>query len=231
MAGFVLVHGAYCRGWIWDDTAAALAAKGHRVEAVDLPSSGVDPTALGGLPEDVDTVRRTLDASGLGTVLVGHSAGGLVVAELADHSAVRHSVYVAALRPRPGQAAGDQPGGRLPEWIRVDPEEGVARLSEDPDPVRQALCADVEEGRFLREIYPRYVPTSLKLLAQAGSVPAAGHETTYVVCEQDRAVPVAAQEAMSALADRVERLPSSHSPQLSMPQRLAQILDRAAARA
>jgi hypothetical protein len=36
------------------------------------------------------------------------------------------------------------------------------------------------------------------------------HSTTYIVCEQDNAVPVAAQEQMAAMADNVERPPSFH---------------------
>ncbi|MGY1761790.1 alpha/beta fold hydrolase [Geodermatophilus sp. SYSU D00779] len=66
-------------------------------------------------------------------------------------------------------------------------------------------------------------------LADVCSAPAAGHGTTYVVCDQDRAVPPVAQEAMASGADRVERLPSSHWPVLSVPGRLAEVLERAAA--
>ena len=227
MAGFLLLHGGLCRRWIWQDTADTLVSGGHTVEALDLPSSGVDPRCLGGLTDDVATVTRALARSGPGTVLVGHSGAGMVLAELADHPAVRHSVYVAALRPERGQSAADVLGGQLPNWVRVRPDEGVAQAG-DADVVRRALCADVEEERFLRDVYPRYVLTSLRSLVDVSSAPTAGHGTTYVVCEQDRAVPPAAQEAMSSDADRVERLPSSHSPLLSMPGRLAEVLDRAA---
>ena len=52
------------------------------------------------------------------------------------------------------------------------------------------------------------------------------HPTTYVICEQDNAVPVAVQEQMAAAADRVERLPSSHQPMASMPDKLAEVLTR-----
>jgi pimeloyl-ACP methyl ester carboxylesterase len=230
MATFVLVHGGFCRRWVWDDTATALAAKGHRVEVVDLPSSGTDPAAGGGLADDVETVRRAVGSCGPGVVLVGHSGSGMVLAELADHPGVGHSVYVAALRPQKGQSIADLLGGQIPGWMVVVPEEGLVRVSDSPDVVRQALCADVEQDRFLREVYPRFVASSFHLMADASSAPPAGHETTYVICEQDQAVPVEAQEAMSAQADRVERLPSSHNPQLSMPERLAEVLDSAAAR-
>jgi hypothetical protein len=231
MATFLLLHGGFCQNFVWKDTADALVAGGHRVGAPDLPSSGPNPADLGGLEDDVATVTHALDQAGAGTVLVGHSGAGLVMAEVADHPAVAHSVYVAALRPHRGQSIADMLGGGTPDWMVVRPDVGAVQVSEDADVVRQALCADVDQERFLRDVYPRYVLTSLRILAEASSAPAPAHETTYVICEQDQAVPLTAQEAMSSSADRVERLPSSHSPLLSMPERLAEILGLAATRA
>jgi pimeloyl-ACP methyl ester carboxylesterase len=228
VATYLLLHGGLCRHGIWRDTADALTSVGHRVEAPDLPSSGPDPATLGGLADDVATVTRALERTGPGTVLVGHSGAGAVLAELADHPAVRHSVYVAALRPQRGQSIADLLGGRLPDWVRARPDDGAAQVSDDADVVRRALCEDVPEERFLRDVYPHYVLLSLRSLADVSSAPATGHGTTYVVCEHDRAVPPATQEAMASGADRVERLPSSHSPLLSMPGRLAEVLGRAA---
>ena len=182
--------------------------EGHRVHAPDLPSSGPDAAELGGLADDVAVVSQALHQAGPGVILVGHSAGGMVLAELADHPAVRHSVYVAALNPQRGQSVADMLGGRMPDWMDVRPDDGVVRVSDDADVVRRTLCAEVEKERFLREVFPRYVPTYLSRLTDASSAPAAGHTTTYVVCEEDQAVPPAAQEVMSSAADHVERLPS-----------------------
>ena len=61
MSAFVLIHGGFCRGWIWAETVAALEADGHRAEVVDLPSSGTVAADLGDLQADIATVRRTLD--------------------------------------------------------------------------------------------------------------------------------------------------------------------------
>ena len=229
MATFLLLHGAFCRRGVWNATADALLAAGHRVEALNIPSSGSNPSDLGGLEDDAATVARALDEAGPGTVLVGHSGAGIVLAALADHPAVGHSVYVAALHPQRGQSMADMLGGQIPNWMAVRPDDGVIQVSDDAEVVRQAVCADVEQDRFLRDVYPRYVLTSLRSLADACSAPAARHGTTYVICEQDQALPPAAQEAMSSTADHVERLPSSHAPLLSMPERLAQVLDKAAA--
>jgi pimeloyl-ACP methyl ester carboxylesterase len=229
MATFLLLHGGFCQGWVWKGTADALVAQGHRVHAPDLPSSGPNAAELGDLAGDVAVVTEQLARADPGvTVLVAHSGGGMVLAEVADHPAVDHSVYVAALRPERGQSVADMLGGQMPRWMAVLPDDGVVRVSDDPDVVRRTLCAEVEEDRFLREVFPRYVSTSLTSLTDASSAPAAGHTTTYVVCEEDQAVPLGAQEAMASATDRVERLPSSHSPMLSMPERLAHLLDNAA---
>jgi hypothetical protein len=50
--------------------------------------------------------------------------------------------------------------------------------------------------------------------------------STYVICEADNAIPVAAQEAMAGRADEVFRLPTSHSPFLSQPAGLAGLIRR-----
>ncbi|HEU0154700.1 MAG TPA: alpha/beta fold hydrolase, partial [Stellaceae bacterium] len=40
MATYVLIHGAYQGGWIWQPTAARLQAAGHRVYAPSLDGCG-----------------------------------------------------------------------------------------------------------------------------------------------------------------------------------------------
>jgi pimeloyl-ACP methyl ester carboxylesterase len=48
MSSYLLVHSAWCGGWVWDEVARRLEKAGHRVTAVDLPSAGTDAAALGG---------------------------------------------------------------------------------------------------------------------------------------------------------------------------------------
>ena len=48
--------------------------------------------------------------------------------------------------------------------------------------------------------------------------------STYVLCEQDQAIPPPAQEQMSQRAGSVHRLAASHSPFLSMPDRVVELL-------
>jgi pimeloyl-ACP methyl ester carboxylesterase len=223
MATFVLIHGGFVQGWIWAETAAALQEDGHQAEAVDLPSCGTVAAELGDAQADIDTVRRTLDSSGEQVVLVGQSSGGMLLAEFADHPAVQHSVYLAALWPHKGQSAADMLGGQLPGWVVIR-DDGTMGVTGDLEVVRQALCAEIDAERFAAEIYPRFVLTSMAGMATPSTAPQPTHPTTYIICEHDQVIPPQAQEAMSAAADHVVRLSSSHWPFLSMPRQLASVL-------
>lgn len=225
MMTFLLVHGGFCGSWVWERTKPSLEAAGHRVQLVDLPSSGPRADRLGDLSADRAAVSGALDQLDGEVVLVGHSGGGMVLAELADHPKVQHSVYVAALHPTRGQSVADLLGGQMPGWMIVR-DDGAVQVSDDAEVVRQALCADVEADFFAREVHPRYLLTSVSSLQAPSTGPERSHPASYIVCEQDQAVPVQAQEAIASTFDRVERLPSSHAPMLSMPQRLAEAIIR-----
>ena len=224
MTNYVLVHGGFVGGWYWRETAALLEKGGHQVHVVEqMPSMGRDPASLGDLRADADCVRQVVEAVEEPVVLVGHSYGGMVITELADHPSVAHTVYLSAFWPQRGQSLGDMLGdGPLPSWI-VPHANGTSTVTDDLGVARQALCADLDLDRAAEELR-RLLPQSMSSLGSPSSAPDRKHPTTYIVCEQDNALPVAAQEQMAAAADRVERLPSSHLPMASMPDKLAEVL-------
>jgi pimeloyl-ACP methyl ester carboxylesterase len=228
MGNFVLVHGAWCGGWVWDDLAERLEKAGHKVTVVDqLPSAGTDPSSLGDLVADATHVRNVLDACDEPVVLVGHSYGGMVITELADHPNVRHSVYLAAFFPQRGQSAldtyGDAPS---PTWI-VPRDDGALQVTDDFDLFHESLCADLDDDRA-RELFSRFVLQTGAVLQTASTAPGRRHPTTYVIAEQesDNCIPVWLQEAMSSNADNVIRLPAAHMVQISRPDELAEALGR-----
>ena len=219
MARVVLVHGAWHGSWCWRDLAALLEEAGHVVMCVDLPSSG----AGGDLADDVARLREVIDGIDEPTVLVGHSYGGIPVTQAAAVASVSHLVYVCAFMLDTGESLLGALGGEVPPWIEVDEPAGVSRV---PDPV-PVFYADVaaDEAAAFRE---RLAPQSLQSFADPLTA-AAWHHTpsTYVVCTEDRAIPAAAQQAMSARADVVHTMASSHSPFASQPRELAAIIDGA----
>lgn len=226
MTSFVLVHGGFIGGWYWQDVAALLEEQGHRVRVIEqMPSAGTDAAALGDLQADTTCVRQVLDEMGEPVVLVGHSYGGMVITELGDHPAVAHTVYVSAFWPQRGQSLTDFMDV-LPDWMTAR-DDGTVAVTDDLEVARLALCADVAPVRAEQDLR-RLVPQSMSSLGSPSTAPARTHPTTYVICEQDRAIPPGAQEQMASAADHVERLPSSHQPMVAMPERLAAVLARVA---
>lgn len=225
VTNYVLVHGGFIGGWYWRDVAELLAKEGHRVEVVEqLPSIGTDPAALGDLQADAAVVRQTIDAVGDQVVLVGHSYGGMVITELADHSAVAHSVYLSGLWPQRGQSAMDVVAGTgpPPAWLVVR-DNGTVEASDDLEVMRQVWCADVDPQRAADNIR-RKVPKSISSLAAPSTAPVRGHPVTYIILENDQVIPPAAQEQMAHAADHVVRLVSSHQAMFSIPDKLAAVL-------
>nr|1SCI_A Chain A, (S)-acetone-cyanohydrin lyase [Hevea brasiliensis]1SCK_A Chain A, (S)-acetone-cyanohydrin lyase [Hevea brasiliensis]1SCQ_A Chain A, (S)-acetone-cyanohydrin lyase [Hevea brasiliensis] len=88
-AHFVLIH-TICHGaWIWHKLKPLLEALGHKVTALDLAASGVDPRQIeeiGSFDEYSEPLLTFLEAlpPGEKVILVGESCGGLNIAIAAD---------------------------------------------------------------------------------------------------------------------------------------------------
>ena len=227
MATMVLVHGAWVDGFPWYQVVPHLQERGHTTVVIDrLPSSAADPADVGDLADDVAVVRAALDEASSEVVLVGHSYGGMVITEVADHSAIVASVYVAAFWSPAGMSLLDLSRDAPPaDWF-FPTDDGVLAPG-DLDAVHGAVAADVDRAAFL-PIYQRMAVQSLASWATPSSSPRRSHPTTYVICTQDQAIAPQAQEQMARGADNVVRLDCAHSPMLSMPGPLAEVLHAAA---
>src|SRR3954470_16604081 len=110
---YVLVHGAWHDGRVWDRVAALLTAGGHRVLTPSLTGHGDKARLLGpgvGLTTHVDdVVGLVLDQDLKDVVLVGHSYAGMVVSGAANRIPDRVSrlVYLDAMVPVHGENAID----------------------------------------------------------------------------------------------------------------------------
>jgi pimeloyl-ACP methyl ester carboxylesterase len=216
-ATLLLVHGAWHGSWCWEPLVAAL--DGVPVRTVDLPSVGTDPAALGGLYDDAEAVRAALAGIEGPVVVVGHSYGGAVVTEAVHaDSGVAHLVYLCAFQLDEGDSLLGSVGGEAPPWWEA---------------AGPAIAAGSPEQVFYNGVPPELTESSLARLALQSRASVEQPTTnvawrsvpsTYVVCEQDQAIPVFAQEAMSARAGAVLRMDAGHSPFLSHPAELAALL-------
>jgi pimeloyl-ACP methyl ester carboxylesterase len=221
MSDYLLVHGGFNGGWVWEEVAGRLQGKGHGVRVVaQLPSAGTDPQSLGDLAADANIVRRMLDVVEEPVVLVGHSYGGMVITEVADHPKVRHSVYLTALWPKRGQSVLDQFGGALPNVISRR-DDGVLEFIDDFELAWKSMCSDVDRDRA-EEVLSHFVLQSGASFVAPSVAPVRTHPTTYVIATQEADFSVAAQEARAVNADFVVRLPAAHMVQLSCPDGLTE---------
>jgi pimeloyl-ACP methyl ester carboxylesterase len=224
-ATLLLVHGAWHGSWCWGPLREAL-GDDVGVRTVDLPSVGSDPAALGDLYADAAAVRAALAEVDGPVVVLGHSYGGAVVTEaVTADSGVAHLVYLCAFQLDVGDSLLGTVGGQAPPWWDV--RDGAIGAS-TPE---QVFYNGVADG-LTREAVSRLGLQSQASVEQPLTNAGWRHvPSTYVVCEEDQAIPVFAQEAMSSRAGEVRRLPAGHSPFLSHPAELAgllrPVLDRA----
>lgn len=108
MADYVLVHGGWQGGWVFQKLARLLRAAGHEVYAATLTGLG-ERSHLATMPINLDT--HITDVANIvvfedltNVVLVGHSYGGMVITGVADKLADRIGalVYLDALVPDDG---------------------------------------------------------------------------------------------------------------------------------
>ncbi|HVW18182.1 MAG TPA: alpha/beta fold hydrolase [Solirubrobacteraceae bacterium] len=234
MSRFLLVHGAFSGKWYWERFAPELEARGHAVEAIDLPGHGEDRTP----PEEVtldaygERVAQALRA-GEPAVLVGHSMGGMAITQGAAKApeSVDRLVYVTAFLPRDGDSL--QALTRLPEGA----DDGVqANLVVEPPvaSLRPAALAEVLYGRCTAEqvewAVARNQPQPLAPFADPVRIGGALDDVDryYVRCTEDRAIPIALQRRMSTDTPcrEVVEIETDHSPFLSATSELADALDR-----
>jgi pimeloyl-ACP methyl ester carboxylesterase len=128
---YVLIPGACHGAWCFDDLAASLRDRGHRVlsytltgvgERAHLANAGVN------LETHVADVLNALAAESDATdlVLVGHSYGGMVITAVADRvpQQVDSLVYLDALVPHDGESCWDLVNDEQRQWYLDVDETG-----------------------------------------------------------------------------------------------------------
>jgi pimeloyl-ACP methyl ester carboxylesterase len=209
----LLVHGAWHGAWCWEKLTAVLEEQGWRTLTVDLPSAG----GLAGVADDARVIRAELEAVDGPVVVVAHSYGGIPVGQaVAGAGNVERIVYLAAFQLDVGESMLSfygVPAPTEPKDHEPVPDNPVTTFYGDLPPA---------EGE---EAARRLVPQSARSFSDA--LTAAGWHTvpsTYIVCEQDQALPEASQLRLAERSGAVHRMAAGHSPFLSQPAELAALL-------
>lgn len=231
MTTFVLIHGSYQGGWIWQRVAARLQASGHRVYAPSLDGCGERKgTVRPGITTETqaDDVAQLLFYEDLNdVVLVGTSSGGMVACRVAElmRDRIGRLVFVDALALLDGEKIRDivtrstatAGGGGL--TAGPTREDAASRLFADLDPETRAWALDrytqhpiaiYDQPVKLASFWSQAWPNASVIWCRKAQNPGEAHQ----------------RRTAEKLGASWAELDTGHYPMLSMPAELTELLLR-----
>jgi pimeloyl-ACP methyl ester carboxylesterase len=226
MATFVLVHGSYQGGWIWQPVATRLRAAGHQVYAPSLDGCGERKgTVRPGITTETqaDEVAQLLFYEDLkDVVLVGTSSGGMVVCRVAElmRDRVGRLVLVDALALFNGETIRDivTSSTSLMGELTAAPtrEDAANRLFAELDPASRAWALE------------RYTPQPVGIYTQPVKLDSFWMQSWKASVIWCRRAPNPGEAHQRRAAEWLKanwaELDTGHYPMLSMPDELTKML-------
>jgi len=224
MATFTLVHGAWHGAWCWERLGPELRARGHEAVAMDLP---IDVPGRG-LADYARVVEAAMPDDD--TILVGHSLGATVIPLVAAARAVQRLVFLCPVLRRPGRSLAEQAplDADVTSWdmgsgrdffddesSAWQAEAAIAAFYQDCDEKTASWAA----SRLRRQYWAYWEePNPLTTWPEA--------DYQAVICRDDRLVGLewARRTLPAELGVTPVELPGGHSPFLSRPAELADVL-------
>ncbi|MGI9610057.1 MAG: alpha/beta fold hydrolase [Acidimicrobiia bacterium] len=224
------------------------------VRPLDPAVFSTEPSPNAGVTQEERTeaviaaVRAAADKGDGTVVLMGHSLGGLTISPVAEAipDEVHAVVFLTAFMLPPGMPAGaiieaELGESELPPLFMSDPTvTGALRLdtgSEDQEyraALRSAFYNDLSDEQFDATMSSLHPDEPAQVAGVPSNITAAKFGTVdrhYIRCGNDNTILPSAQDKMVELVDvslgnstTVHRIDTSHSPMVSDPEGLADIL-------
>ena len=229
MATYVLLHGAYQGGWIWQRVTPHLLAAGHRVFTPTLDGCAERKHQL---RPGIDTESQAAEVAELlfyedlhDIVLVGTSCGGMVAARVAETARERigRIVLADALALFDGESVADH----VKRPTAVTTEVGTGPSREDAAN-RMFVSLD---GPTKEWAMARYTPHPVAAMAAGVKLSRFWQQSwnaSVIWCKQSVNPPAAHQRrAAETLKARWYELDTGHYPMLTEPKALAGLMMQA----
>lgn len=196
MSTYVLVHGAWHTGELFEDVAAPIRAAGHDVHTPTLAGNRPGDSKTTGLAEAIGSIVVYLTENALtDVILVGHSYGGMIITGVADAvpERLRRLVYWNAFVPNDGESLNDMvPAHYVALFDAISagsPDNSVVL----PYPIwREAFINDADEA-LARSAYDRLNPhpyaTFTDKIVLATNPAEMQLPKSYINCWDDAALP------------------------------------------
>ena len=219
----LLVHGAWHSGSGFKTLQTELEKFDINSKTVELSSVAKPNEPISDMYKDAEIVKEAASRFPDGCFVLGHSYGGLPITQgLTDLTNVQGLIYLTAFMLDAGETLYAACGSQDPEWWIRQPN-GERLNAARPEEIFYNTC---EQG-IAKDAANSLRDQSLLAFNQPiTEVSWKEIKSTYIICERDQAIPLFAQEAMSQRASQVKRMDTDHSPFLSAPKELAEIISK-----
>lgn len=229
MATFLVAHGSWAAGWAWKKMRPLMVAAGHELftptqtgvgERAHLAHPGID------LETHIRDLLAVIEFEDLrDIILIGHSYGGMVATGVADRARdkIKRLIYLDAFAPEDGKSAND--------YLAVSPE-AMSRIAIDgwkvpPNPPPPDTSPEDVAWVTLRRVPQPLACYEQKLVFKNGplSLP-----RTYIYMRRHLPGDPFRQFMERARKEGwpVYEMDASHSPHVTAPAALMQILEKVA---
>ncbi len=226
MTTFVLLHGAYQGGWIWQRVAAQIRAAGHIVYTPTLDGCAERRHAL---RPGITTETHGAEVADLlffedlsDVVLAGTSCGGMVLCSAAERARPRIAriVLADALALFPGERLSDIV--RRPTAVTTDLTTGPSR---EVAANRMFASLDADTKAWALERYTPHPIAAMQEPVQLGNFWDLDWNASVIWCRQSVNPPQAHQRrAAVRLRATWHELDTGHYPVLTEPEALARLI-------
>jgi len=213
----VLVHGAWADGSSWEKVIVRLRREGLQVIAAPIP--------LTSLSDDTAALKRAIARTEGPVILAGHAYAGAVIATINDQR-LKALVYIAALAPDEGETVAQvfYRDERHPQGPQLAPDaDGFIWMPNDG--FRNAFAQNATADQIALSAAVQR-PIALKCIQEPVPKPAwRSKPSWFLVAEQDRMINPKTQRFMAKrMGATIRSLPVDHTPLLSTPEEVADII-------
>jgi pimeloyl-ACP methyl ester carboxylesterase len=179
---------------------------------------------LTGYPDDVAAVRQAIGEAGDEVIVCAHSYGGMVVSAAAQGLAgIRRLVFLAAFQPEEGEDSVTLLF-REPSALTTSFVVGTNGITVERSRLHEVFYGDSDPS-VVESLAARLRPMPLHDAPTLTGTPAwKAVPSTYIVCAKDNAISPVTQRFMAARASEVVEWDTDHSPFLTRPGDLADLL-------
>jgi len=230
LSTFVVAHGAWSAGWVWKKMRPLMAARGHTL---------ITPTYTGlgerahlahkdlNLESHIQDMLAVLEFEDLkDIILIGHSYGGMVATGVADRARgkIKHLVYLDAFAPENGKAVHD--------YVPAERRDGARKAAVDGWKVMPGPPPPDTSPEDVAWVTPRRTPQPLQCFEQkiAFKNGPLTLPRTYIYAKIPNPGDYFRQFMERGRKEgwAVYEMDASHSPHITAPDALMEILDKVA---